>query len=992
MVKADNHMVEMSKKDTTDIEAQKETVVGNIILDLDAEEVSEYAAGYLDGLLESVNDSMGDKLSSLYLGDGGGDDDEPSVDVIMLLATLALSKLGITLSVNTNWSLFDTAFGWTSKLSLLNSITLPALDASTTHVLVAVALLLVQPLCVYRMNWLSREHQRTLPAFPISFRSNPWTKWLTTLFPLVLYPPSTMFTPFTILLWALFFIVFIPTVIVHPKAGMACLVLALPAVYFTGINFFRSKAWQMVNLRVAPVVRMRQFENLCMREGTFLLFLFVASYAFVTNWFIAHVATWSSQTAAENFFVTVGGLLYTLLPLVYIYHIITDENADRTFRLFRSQLVDMFGDEHQYTKIALLSENLLFSLVVIVFSNTDVGQLTGGLIVGFLFLFYYGVYRPYGEAMENYSDLVARVCSVATVLLGLMIASESPISARSVSICLIIISSIGTLWFLYTLDLKEMFFSQFFLALQVYAQGKAATYTDKRIRTLHPKQVQQLTNSPIELYVLSAVQKIGFAVHRKDVFFSGKIIKELADLDITWLDLQQCGYNVTKLKAAGFTTEQLMAVRAELDDMGDRSDIRAMYERAYNDAVVAKKYQIDRECLVMLHTLGCFYRDMGEHVLGMEHVTRCYHTRASILGEKDLDTLASMHYVGAYYTFLGVASAALGTQLLRDCYKHYLNDPNVGERHELTLNLMADLGANLKAVGFGKEALFILKHRFELVVGNAHIEGRRDDHPCTLDARLDYADMLLSAGDRKSVASLNLRRVMNRQKTVHGVDSRETLDLMDKYVLVLQKQGNHHDAMMQNLECLAEKAATLGPEHSGTLKSKFALAHTYYDLSRLSDIAELRLEHSLKLQEERLGVAHPTTISSRIKIGGLYHQMGKIQEAKDLFELCYKQRSVSLGHEHHLTLGIANNLANIYGQLGDNATARSIFDNSLNLLLKSVGEDDQFTITVMLNYVNLLQNVGDLDHSLSMIKKESEIAERVLGPERKFEIVSLPYL
>jgi hypothetical protein len=34
----------------------------------------------------------------------------------------------------------------------------------------------------------------------------------------------------------------------------------------------------------------------------------------------------------------IGFILYSVLPLWYLHHIITDANADRTFRIFREQL------------------------------------------------------------------------------------------------------------------------------------------------------------------------------------------------------------------------------------------------------------------------------------------------------------------------------------------------------------------------------------------------------------------------------------------------------------------------------------------------------------------------------------------------------------------------------------------------------------------------------------------------------------------------------
>ena len=121
----------------------------------DAEAVQEYSGSALDDLLGFANDTFGEKISSMF---GDSEDDGPDVDVILLLITLAISKLGITLNVGIDWDIYEDVFGWLSALSFV-SIPVPTVNASVISSIVGTALLLVQPMCLARMHWLAAEHQ-----------------------------------------------------------------------------------------------------------------------------------------------------------------------------------------------------------------------------------------------------------------------------------------------------------------------------------------------------------------------------------------------------------------------------------------------------------------------------------------------------------------------------------------------------------------------------------------------------------------------------------------------------------------------------------------------------------------------------------------------------------------------------------------------------------------------------------------------------------------
>ena len=91
-----------------------------------------------------------------------------------------------------------------------------------------------------------------------------------------------------------------------------------------------------------------------------------------------------------------GLLVYSVLPLVFLFRLIKDEHANRTFRLFRSQFVETFVDRAGYIKLLLLVVNLLFSIIIVLVglvSGGDgddfTGQFIGGLVLATAFLSFY---------------------------------------------------------------------------------------------------------------------------------------------------------------------------------------------------------------------------------------------------------------------------------------------------------------------------------------------------------------------------------------------------------------------------------------------------------------------------------------------------------------------------------------------------------------------------------------------------------------------------
>lgn len=633
-----------------------------------------------------------------------------------------------------------------------------------------------------------------------------------------------------------------------------------------------------------------------------------------------------------------------------------------------------------YMKLVLLVEAAMFSLLVLL-GDGALNQLVGGFVVSMFFFVIALLHRPYEDDMENYSDIIARLTVCLTLMLGLIVQGSG--SSQGIGVGLIIISCITTIWFLYTLDVKEILLSRFFLLLQLYAQAKASRYTKNAILKMDAKRVRRIADSPIEFFVLSAVQRIHFATLRKDAFFGGKRIKELADLDVTWLDLQQMGHTCVSLRALGFSVDELMAVDAQLDDMGDRSDIQKFYEDVYNERK-ATLGEEDRSTVEALHLLGVLFKDMGEHVRGLEHLTRCFKLRYKLFGEDDEDTLVSRQVLGEYYVLLGRSSD--GIEHLQACFDIRKKS---GEDTPEVLDCMRALGKCMVAVGLTTDALKLLEERYVIVVKQTMDEKMRRDHPRTLPARLDYATALAESGCYTSVPALKLHAIMNRQKTIYGADDPTTLKLMDQYAELLTKMGRTHQARDQLLECVSEKAATLGPTHSGTIFSKFALAGAYIELGHHMEVEKLQLEACLHEQETRLGETHPSTISSMVKLAAIYNLINRDKEALELFKTVHAVRCKVLGKDHELTLGVANNIAGVYISLERYQEGKNIYEETLELAEARLGKSHLISTAIQLNLGQVFQATGNLEKAMTMYKDTLALCTEAYGDKHPRSLLAL---
>jgi tetratricopeptide (TPR) repeat protein len=409
-------------------------------------------------------------------------------------------------------------------------------------------------------------------------------------------------------------------------------------------------------------------------------------------------------------------------------------------------------------------------------------------------------------------------------------------------------------------------------------------------------------------------------------------------------------------------------------------------EEVYNDSK-STHGEFDRATLAALHALGMLYKDQGEHNHGIDTIMRCYEARVQHLGTDDEDTLTSQQYLGEYYVFL--SRAGDGVDILRKCYDVR---KAADAESEGTLDCMRALGQALQAVGLVGEALNVLEQRYVTIVKQTVAKEMPDDHPCTLPSRLDFALALAGSGRYTAVPALGLASIMNAYKTVYGADNPATLKLMEQYAKLLTKMGATDQACLLLQECVQSKTATLGPNHTSTIASKFDLAGALLELGRNRELESLGLQAALHDMQMQLGETHPDTISSKVKLGALYSTMNKHKEALELFKTCYEVRCKTLGKDHELTLGIANNMAAMYDTMQMSKEARDLYETTLTLMEERLAKSHLSTTGCMINLALCYQNMGDLPKARKWYQDILEICTAAYGNKHPRTLMALDYI
>ena len=255
-------------------------------------------------------------------------------------------------------------------------------------------------------------------------------------------------------------------------------------------------------------------------------------------------------------------------------------------------------------------------------------------------------------------------------------------------------------------------------------------------------------------------------------------------------------------------------------------------------------------------------------------------------------------------------------------------------------------------------------------------EHHGDEHPNTLRALTQLAALHSSQGRQEEAESLYLR-VLDARRRVLGHDHPETRSTMASLLGLYTSQGRFEEAepFLDSFEAEGDRP----------------LAHAYRHEGRFAE-AEARYLATLEARRSKLGMDHPSTLSSLGGLATLYREQGRYPEAEPLhLEVVEIKRRV-LGHEHMGTLGATTNLAILYTLQRRYAEAEALYDTTLEAQRRILGPDHPQTLRTMNNLANLYEAQGRYAEAEALYQDTLETRRRVRGAEAWSTLRTMSFL
>ncbi|MGH3779937.1 MAG: tetratricopeptide repeat protein [Pseudonocardiaceae bacterium] len=184
--------------------------------------------------------------------------------------------------------------------------------------------------------------------------------------------------------------------------------------------------------------------------------------------------------------------------------------------------------------------------------------------------------------------------------------------------------------------------------------------------------------------------------------------------------------------------------------------------------------------------------------------------------------------------------------------------------------------------------------------------------------------------------------------------------------IALNHSSNDDPLVPEQLACCAEMA-------------NWAVDHLTVtaDLSRAARIGAQMLADC----ERVLGVAHPSTLTSRNNLAAAYASAGKLAEAIPLYQQTLEGRAQKLGAEHPDTLSTRHYLACGRGEAGDPVGAVTALEQLLPDRRRVLGPDHPDTLTTRHNLARWRGEAGDPAGAVTALEQLLPDRLRVLGPD-----------
>jgi serine/threonine protein kinase len=368
----------------------------------------------------------------------------------------------------------------------------------------------------------------------------------------------------------------------------------------------------------------------------------------------------------------------------------------------------------------------------------------------------------------------------------------------------------------------------------------------------------------------------------------------------------------TAIKVSDFMTD-LFKVSDPNEARGNAITAREILDKGVEKIAKELASAPEVQARLML-TMGTVYSDLGLYREAGAILEQSLTTRRRLLGEENLETIASMNSLAWSYQQQGRTEEAemLDKRVLE------LRLRLQGEEHTDTLKTMSGLAWVYRQQARYAEAEKLYRRVFEV---RSRVQG--DDDPATLMAASDLANCLWT-------------------------------------------QRRYSDAEAIDLPTLERKRRVLGEDHPYTLATMHGLANVYDGQGRHAE-AETLFRQTLDGMRRVLGEEHPTTLSAMNDFAVLLDHEKRYAEAEAIDRQVLEVRRRVLGDDHPLTLTTMGNLANKLSEDGRYADAEALLREELGKERRLLGEDHPDTINTRYNLACNAALAGDRAGALSWL-------------------------
>jgi len=323
--------------------------------------------------------------------------------------------------------------------------------------------------------------------------------------------------------------------------------------------------------------------------------------------------------------------------------------------------------------------------------------------------------------------------------------------------------------------------------------------------------------------------------------------------------------------------------------------------------------ELGKEPLVqaqIMLTMGLVYSNLGLYEKAEPLERQSLEIRRKLLGERDVDTLASMGKLARLYDFMGRYKEA------KELYGRTLQIRRrvLGMDHPGTLAAMSGV-----ATIYGRETRWTEALRLHRQVLAARRRVLGDDHPDTLWSinTVGWVEMNLGHYDE---AEKLFRESFDGMRRVLGEDHPDTLYFMQNLGNIYTHEKRYEEAEKIYNRNLEIRRRVLGEEHPRTVATMNNLAIVYGEEGRKDEALKI-YEKVLEIDRRVLGEAHPNTIDSMLNLSSAYAELGRQQEAEALGNKALEVARRVRGEDDPETIDVLYLMAGLIARRGDRASA-----------------------------------------------------------------------